>query len=281
MATKIQRPMGQQAENTESPAAQSASSAPTPVLEHPPIAEVVCGWVFEPLSLDGMLLGVYWDERKEDFPKRSLQPPVVDGPAVILVQSNARAMLESAAGDHLIQAQHDRFFFNWRGPREEYPRFSPSEGRPALLGRALAEFDRFAGFCERRAGRRPTVKRLELTKVDVLHRGQDWSDLDDLASLVPLTGTFGPVQEHGRREIALRFVERRERETLVVSLHSLLNEAGGDTTALQIETRVIRQFPPDESYESGLRSANNAANRVFFKLIPKPDRFGIVSEGTQ
>jgi len=34
-----------------------------PVLENPPIVEVVCGFVFEPIDLDGLVLGVYWDER--------------------------------------------------------------------------------------------------------------------------------------------------------------------------------------------------------------------------
>jgi hypothetical protein len=40
----------------------------------PPIIEVVCGVVFEPISdLDPLALGIYWDQRSDEYPNRSLQ----------------------------------------------------------------------------------------------------------------------------------------------------------------------------------------------------------------
>ena len=57
-----------------------------PVLKKPPIVEVVCGIHFEPLELDGLVLGVYWDRRKEEFPTGSLQPALSEAAGFILGQ---------------------------------------------------------------------------------------------------------------------------------------------------------------------------------------------------
>jgi hypothetical protein len=38
-----------------------------PVLERPPIVEVVCGVQFDPVELDPLVLGVYWDRRQSEF----------------------------------------------------------------------------------------------------------------------------------------------------------------------------------------------------------------------
>jgi hypothetical protein len=79
----------------------------TPILERPPIVEVVCGLVFDPLPLDGMLLGVYWDERKDDFPKRSLQPPLVDGLHLVLHPEQVRAIGLATQVDGVVPVAAD------------------------------------------------------------------------------------------------------------------------------------------------------------------------------
>lgn len=251
---------------------------PTTVPERPPITEVVCGWVYDALALDPLLLGIYWDQRKDEFPKRQLQPAVFDGPAIVFGHGASRAMLDSADSSVLLQIQHDRFFMNWRGSGERYPRFTGGNGREGLLPRALSEFDRFGAFCEARLAARPHVRRLELTKVDRLRRGVDWSDLEDLGRLVPVTATFGPVHAHGRREIALRFVERRGPETVLISLQSLFDDPSGEMTAVQIETRVMREVEDGDDTSEVFRSLNQEANRVFFELVLDAARFGIQRE---
>lgn len=253
---------------------EDANPADDVALARSPLVEVVCGLVYDPLPLDGMLLGIYWDERKEDFPKRGLVPPLIDGLKVVLEPARARAVLESADGASLVQLQHDRFFFNWRARDEgAYPGFSDAAA-PGVLQRSLAEFQRFGDFCEARLAARPQVKRAELTKVDVLNRGADWADIDDLAALVPITGTFAAWGDRTRREIALRFVEHHDEETVIVAINSLLSHPGGETVGLQIETRVLCPATDLAGAEGRLRAASRSANGVFTRLVADLARFG-------
>jgi hypothetical protein len=263
--------MGQADELTNRAQAPAGS---WPVLDRPPIVEVVCGFVFEPLPLDGLMLGVYWDQRKADYPSHSLQPAVLDGAVIVLGATMGRAMLESADGAHLLQVQPDRIYVNWRARGGEYPRFSPQPEGAGLLQRALAEYGRFAAFCEARAGARPTLRRVEVLKIDILRRGEVWTDVDDLAELVPITGTFSGPRPTQRRELGLRFVEHHEGEDVIVAIASVLGGTEGEMTALRIETRVVRLLPEGSSAEAALRAANATANEVFFRLIQRVERFG-------
>jgi hypothetical protein len=192
-----------------------------------------------------------------------------------IVEQWRSVMLESSDGVRVLQIQHDRFYMNWRARGAVYPRFSGGSEGVGLMQHALQEYERFAVFCESRVGSRPSARRIELTKVDVLPRGEVWFDIDDLAKLVPITGTFGPLREQGRREIALRFVEHHDDEAVTVSLTSLLSEPGGEMIALHIETRVTCVLRDDTNVESRFRAANRTANRVFFLLVPDPQRFGV------
>jgi len=251
-----------------------------PVLERPPIVEVVCGIVFEPLDLDGMVLGVYWDGRKAEYPSRSLQAAFSDNPVIILGSPLLRALLVSADKVRVLQLQHDRFFMNWRALGSNYPRFSSLEGAPGLLFEALAEFGKLSDFCLDRFGKRPVPLRVELSKIDIIERDKHWTDLDDLARIVPLTGTFKNVHSGGSREFNLQFVEREGTTSLVVGLSSVSDHVGGEMRATRIEARALHPIAAGEDIQQAFTSANDAVNKAFFQLINpvELERFGKVGE---
>jgi uncharacterized protein (TIGR04255 family) len=243
-----------------------------PELVRPPIAEVVCGIVFESVAeLDALLLGVYWDQRAKDFPKRSLQPALMDDVGFAIGAFPMRAFLSTADDQFALQLQHDRFFMNWRATGQAYPRFSERHGPNGLLVRALKEYGRFAAFIQERFGRTLRVLRVELSKIDILQRDLHWSDLDDLARLVPVTGVFREIQRSESRDVNLRFVESGSGGVAIVHVATLMEAER--PKALRIEGRCIA--PPMEDIQRAFDSANLVLNEAFFKLIPEArTRFG-------
>jgi hypothetical protein len=243
-----------------------------PVLCKPPIVEVVCGVHFDALELDGMVLGVYWDGRKDEFPTGQLQPAFSEGSGFVLGSPPLRAVLVGSDKVHVLQLQHDRFFMNWRAMGAAYPRFSNGEGGPGLMTKALNEFKHFSDFCEQRFGRRPTPTRIELAKIDKLIRGKHWRDLDDLTAVLSLAGTFGDPGHHGTREFALRFVEHVQRTDLIVAVNSITEKPGEPLNAVRIETRAVTPVT-DGDLQPAFRLGNATVNSAFFKLISDTTRF--------
>jgi uncharacterized protein (TIGR04255 family) len=243
-----------------------------PALARPPIVEVVCGIVFAPIpDLDPLVLGVYWDRRTSTFPKRALQPALTDEVGFSLIPFPMRAVLSSADDQFLVQLQHDRFFMNWRAVGIEYPRFSERHGERGLLRRAAEEYESFAEFVAERTGSPPVVLRVEMTKVDMLRRGEHWSDLADLAALVPVTSVFSAVQQSDEREVNLRFVERGAEGVALVHIATLME--GVQPAAIRVEAR--RVAPVDGDVSATFVTCNAVLNDVFFKLIPDAkNRFG-------
>jgi uncharacterized protein (TIGR04255 family) len=251
-----------------------------PTLERPPIVEVVCGVVFEPVELDGLVLGIYWDERKKDFPLRALQPALTDsfefvvGPAL-----PQRALLTSGDNVHVLQIQHDRFFLNWRATGASYPRFSTRGAQVGLRDQFLREYELLSAFCSRR-GMSLKPKRVELSKIDVVGESKYWNGIDDLAKLLPITGTFTHGEGPRGREFSISFVEHDESGPLVVSVNSMAEAPGGHVRAARIETRAARNLRHEESLGGALDEANRHVNQAFFRLVNRSllDRFG--KEGT-
>src|SRR5690606_28107631 len=116
--------------------------------------------------------------------------------------------------------------------------------------------------------------RVELQKQDFLLRDKHWSDLQDLARLLPVVNTFASIQTTDKLGINLRMVES--------------DEPG--TTTLQIATRMDQDRRPTgvrldfhcsaplqgRSLREAFEAANERINRMFFGLFA-PDqwhRFG-------
>lgn len=234
-----------------------------PGLARPPIAEVVCGVIFDSIQeLDPLMLGTYWDARKTEYPRRSLQPAITDTLSFAVGGLAMRAVLVSGDDQFVLQLQHDRFFMNWRAKGGTYPRFS---GQNGLMERSLAEYEKFSQFVHSRLNVRPNARKVELNKVDLLAKGQYWNEVSELADLLPITGAFSDILHSESREVNLRFVERDNEDVSHVHVSTLMNESG--PTSVRIEAR--RTAAPDPDLASAFKNANAALNGIFFKLVPK------------
>ncbi|MEI8257823.1 MAG: hypothetical protein WCJ30_19275, partial [Deltaproteobacteria bacterium] len=167
---------------------------------------------------------------------------------------------------------------NWRGRAGAYPRFR-DHGKPGVLSRALQEWDQFVVFCEKRIGVRPQPNRCDLTKIDHLIEGRDWTDLADLAVLLPWLESFSRFSQSDNPNLLVQFHEKREHGELSVALSS---EVGQDSArVLKIETTVTRDVSSPPNLRDVFVSANDEANGVFEHLIPsdqRAKRFGMGAE---
>ncbi len=248
-----------------------------PHLSDPPIEEVVCGVVFDPIAeLDALEQGVYWNSVSDRFPNKQVQPVLLDAGQGMFVQGvpPIRSWLISEDDDFLVQIQQDRFYMNWRKRGGAYPRFRDHGEDRGLCSRTLEEFERFKAFLANRFRISPEVKRIELQKQDLLLRPKHWSSLQDLSKILPVVGTFADVQTTEHAGFNLRMAEP---------------DAPGHTT-LQIATRMDPEGKPDavrldfhygeeftgEDIRGAFRSANTRLNRVFSRIFTSAawPRFG-------
>lgn len=248
---------------------ESEKIEPFPELEQPPIVEVVCGVVFEGVSdLDTLMLGVYWDRRRTEYPKRQIHTALTDGPGFAIGAMPMRAFLVSADDQFILQLQHDRFFMNWRATGQDYPRFSEKHGPDGLLSRMETEFEKFKEFVREKCGRELVALRVELSKIDLLERGRHWADFADLAKLLPVTDVFQQVQRTNERDVNLRFADQGPDGTVVVQIATLVD--ANKAQALRVDARFVTD--PKPSVRDAFHRGNQVLNEVFFKLIPDAKR---------
>ena len=251
-------------------------------LSRPPIDEVVCGVLFDPLDgLDPLVIGTYWNERSAEYPGRELKPALVTPPDLPFGPEGLprlRVWLIRRDEQFVIQIQSDRFYLNWRRRAETYPSFSGRGGNPGVLAEVLREYDEFSTFCKRTLKAEPVASRIELAKVDVLREGDDatsaWTDLEDLATMLPWLAPFAGFHVSGAPSFALRFDEPRAEGLLTVAIGlGALEEPGIQKRAVKIETRITKPCKPEgATIEAAFREANIELNRVFGSLIPKAQR---------
>ena len=108
-----------------------------PEYESPPVTEVVCGILFEPIrALLAPHLGLLWEKFKSEYPTCQEVPPldpVIEsfGPTRSMELRLAdtpplpRIWFVNTAGTGIIQIQRDRFLHNWKKihPNDAYPRY--------------------------------------------------------------------------------------------------------------------------------------------------------------
>ena len=243
-------------------------------LQSPPINEVVCGFIFEPLpELDPVLIGAYWSTRRSDFPGKQIAPPVADPPMSFLGEMPMfRTLLISEGKEFLLQIQPERFYLNWRRRDDEYPRFSDHPGRSVgILSKALVEFGRFQDFCGSHLGKKPTPARLELAKVDCLVEGSHWRDLEDLSRMLPWVRPLTSFAQNPELQLAVRFGEDRATGRLAVSIASGRRQRENRIERIvSLESRLsaaVTTNPKDD-----FARLNAELNGVFASLIPKEER---------
>lgn len=237
-------------------------------LAEPPIEEVVCGVVFAPLEfLDALEQGVYWNSVVDRFPKKQLQPPILDRdgfvpPSAVLPM---RSWLISEAEDLLIQIQHDRFYMNWRRRDAQYPRFRDRQDAQGLCTRALEELEHFRAFIRTRHAVDIEILRVELQKQDFLLRGKHWSDFRDLAQLLPVVDTFASIQTTDKLGINLRMVESDEPGTTTLQIATRMDQEQR-STGVRLDFQCVSPLQ-GRSVREALEAANDRVNKMFFGLF--------------
>lgn len=239
-----------------------------PKFRQPPLEEVVCGFYFPALpDLTAVTIGAYWLERRDQFPKQTVQPAIDTSPFVLAgpgVPHNVRCWLTSAEEDYLLQIQSDRFYLNWRKKSSEYPRFN------AIWGRFESELERFGAYCERALGARPQPERFELAKIDVLHRGVHWSDFEDLATLLPFMNRLPRTEPTKVSTVVVRLSEDVAEGDLTTLLQLQKVAGAANKSVVRIETSLVGRLSgnPHET----MQRANRMINGAFFALV-SPEEF--------
>jgi uncharacterized protein (TIGR04255 family) len=242
-------------------------------LDAPPIWEVVCGVLFEPIpELDPFMVGLYWKSVQGRFPVREVKPAVGEQ-TLVAGLPKLRGLFVSSDQAFVHQVQQDRFYVNWRktNPRAVYPRFSEHDDKPGLSGEVEQRFDEFAEFVQRDIGRTLQLGRVELAKIDLLHRGVHWADIQDLAKMIPAISPLLAGQRGGRPVIALRFEDSRDDGVVTTMLESLEPTQPGEPV-VKLETRVVLSVAGRAQLRERFQTANDTANDVFARLIPKEQR---------
>jgi uncharacterized protein (TIGR04255 family) len=159
--------------------------------EAPPIEEVVCGLMFEPVNeMLATHLGLLWERYKPSYGTVKEVPPLatqIEAPSGAPVEPSIslsefplpRVWFEETNGKGLIQVQRDRFHYNWRRPQSdrEYPHFEQ------VFKLFSEKLEIFTSFLSGIVVRELVVKQFELTYVNhvLLPNGIDsLSDMGDV-----------------------------------------------------------------------------------------------------
>jgi uncharacterized protein (TIGR04255 family) len=165
-----------------------------PDYEKPPVIEVVCGILFEPIKgLTAPYIGVLWEKFKSEYPRCKEVAPLVpvierfdearppDDLAFGEIFSLPRTWFETSDGNGLIQVQRDRFLHNWKKEREEdqYPHYDYVIGN---FRKCLTTFEEFL-----RENQLEEVRPLqyELTYINHIPQGDAWDTLDKIKNVFP------------------------------------------------------------------------------------------------
>lgn len=165
-----------------------------PSYDKPPVVELVCGILFEPL--DRFLaphLGLLWEQFRTEYPNTrqvTPLPPLIEPPenTLSLLPSlsddfmlNPRVWFESQDGTGLIQVQRDRFLYNWKKVKAEdvYLHYSHvvSQFRTCL--------ERFELFLHENDLGNVKPLQYELTYVNHISNSQGWNSLNEVGTIFP------------------------------------------------------------------------------------------------
>lgn len=262
----------------------------TTELEHlarAPIDEVACGVIFPVLeALDPLLVGSYWHQRSSEYPGHSLRTPLrnaANTDAIMQLMGAVpplRSMLVSKDDQFVIQVQSDRFYLNWRRRGDGYPRFNKRGERDGLLHVTLAEWERFAEFCELaplNTKLEPTA--IELAKIDVLREGVFWNELRELAELLPCIRTFVGFGATDKLSFGVRFTDPRDSGPVSINI-ALGTDRSTGKRVLTLETRMLRHLDGAPMIDA-FRTANAELNAVFASLIPREQRARAFATGVE
>ena len=154
--------------------------------ENPPIHEIVCGVLFDPIKdLRAGHFGILWQKFRPDFPEIEDQISIPSFPREDLETLDKlplpRVWFIHKNENEVVQVQRNQFVHNWRKrqPDDEYPGYQKVIEN---FERYLSHFQEF--LAEENLGNL-VAKQYELTYIDRIPKGQGWEDLDDLEKVFP------------------------------------------------------------------------------------------------
>lgn len=235
------------------------SNSELPEFENPPVIEVVCGILFEPLkAMLASHLGMLWERLRNEYPRcEEVAPlaPVIEGFAsqptfqfeLTEVPPLPRVWFMREDETGLVQVQRDRFLNNWKKvrPADQYPRYHTVIRQ---FESHLTDFHRFVQDYD--LG--PILpKQYELTYVNHIPRGDRIQSLADLGRLFPdfawqqRPERFLPSPNSMNWRTAIDLPDRKGR--LHASIRSA-NQVSG--TSMILFELTARGFPGDVSADS-------------------------------
>ena len=241
-----------------------------PELDAPPINEVVCGIVFEELPIDPVLVGAYWANRRDELPERALKLPVGAYQLNMVEAPPLRVWLRSVDAGTLIQIQHDRFYVNWQATGGTYPRFH------TIAADLEKELTLFSAFCEEWLSKKPAAQAIELTKVNLLRRGKHWTDVADLARMLPAVEPLIGLTHSEQPTFSVQFSDKRDGAELLSIVVTGL-EPGTNEPVIKLENRLMRPVESGEEVLGAFREANKVLDDLFCSYISREEmtkRFG-------
>lgn len=248
-----------------------------PGLTNPPLTEVVCGVAFDSLSLDLAQIAELHHAMREEYPALSLQPALPDhgdqlqfviGPGAH-TKLNDRAWMESSDGVWLVQVQHNRLFVNWRQRDGLYPGMHAAAGVLDHFMDALTHLTALFGAV------RP--RRVEITKVNLLHQGQHWHSPEDLTTLLPLLQSLRGAQRGPELHFNISLNDHSALPQHILNARTV-RRATPDGARLFVHLELSARYACDEldAVRGALTQTNEDLNERFFSLIPEEHwtRFG-------
>lgn len=253
--------------------------ADTPVYAHPPIAELVLGAQFSPLTkLTSGHFGLFWKSFGDEWVDSSDGPPLDDqferfdeprwatglqlqlGP----VRLPGRFLLGHQDKQRLVQVQSTRFHLNWRKRQDFYPSYT----------RLIADFEdgfaRFESFVSAAGLGEVAVNQWELTYIDAFPQGEYWETPTDWSAFLPgLFGTLraadGLVLETRAAEWSYEIAPKRGRLYLAAQL-GRTPDGGKPALLLQTTARGPVGRGGVDSLRAGLDLGHDAAFETFERV---------------
>lgn len=168
-----------------------------PSFDAPPVNETVLGLEFSPLSKWSIPhFGLFWSRIRGEYPRCEVKAPLAQQEEKfgeqhaplnfrsiqfeLLQQPEVRCWFHDSTEHRLLQVQQDRFIHNWRkqGAPDEYPRY---EKIRSIFEREWARFKEFTSTEDLGP---IAVNQCEVTYVNHLEQGREWTNLADLSEVV-------------------------------------------------------------------------------------------------
>src|SRR5580658_8790151 len=170
-----------------------------PEYDRPPAVETLMGFYF-PRQTDWnvLLFGKLWALFEREYPTGSLAPFILNPSQSNIGSDQAtafgilpyRAMFTNAENSELVQVQNSAFLRNWRKTVQNQPYTHYCDLKPKFRH----DWHKFLEFLDQNRLQRPRVIQAEVTYVNHLVRGEDWTAYNEVAKfLKPIAPRSGVV----------------------------------------------------------------------------------------